>query len=138
MQLTKRNKSACSTETNNQQLASAGVLIETVDSFTEGNTQKKHLTRFSLEENGQACFAFCKISFIQKFKECPLKIKVLLYDVNNTAYFNEELASKIGSGQEDQNIKRALLETTCMRNPVKNGVTVSDLHFTGDHSEIES
>ena len=99
-------------------------MIETVDSFTEGNTQENHLTRFSLEENGQACFAFCKISFIQKFKECPLKIKVLLYDVNNTAYFNEELASKIGSGQEDQNIKPALLETTCMRNPVKNGVTV--------------
>ena len=68
----------------------------------------------------------------------PIKIKVLLYYVNKTAYFNEELASKIWSGQEDQNIKRELLETTCMRNPVKNGVTVSDLHFTGDPSEIES
>ena len=97
-----------------------------------------HLTRFRLEENGQVCIAFRNISFIQKFKECPLRIKVLLYDVNNTACFNKELASKIGSGQEDQNIKRAPLESTCMRNPVKNGVTVSDLHFTRDRSEIES
>ena len=73
-----KQKRACSTETNDQQQASAGVLIETVDSFTEGNTQENHLTRFSLEENGQACFDFCKISFIQKFKECPLKIKGLV------------------------------------------------------------
>ena len=78
-------------------------------------------------------------SFIQKFKECQLRIKVLLYDVNNTAYFNEELSSKIRSGQEDQSVKQALLESTCMRrNPAKNGVFVSDLHFTRDRSEMES
>ena len=81
---------------------------------------------------------FRNISFIQKFKECPFKIKVLLFDVNNTAYFNEEVASKIGSGQADQNVKRALLESTCIRNPVKNGVTMSDLHIAGDRSEIQS
>ena len=133
-----KQKRACSTETNDKQQASAGVFIETVDSFTEGNTQQNHFTRFSLEENGQACIAFRNTSFIQKFKECPFKIKVLLYYVNNTAYFNEEVASKIGSGQEDQNIKRVLLEMTCMRNPVKNGVTMSDWHFTRDRSEIES
>ena len=56
-----------------------------------------HLTRFRLEENGQACIAFSQFSFIQIFKECQLRIKVLLYDVNNTAYFNEELALKIRS-----------------------------------------
>ena len=133
-----KEKHACSTDTNEQQLASAGILIETVDSFTEGNTDGNHLTRLRLEEIGQACIVFRNISFIQKFKECPLRINVLLYDVNNTAYFNEEVASKIGSGQEDQNVKRALLESTCMRNPAKNGVTVSDLHFIRDHSEIES
>ena len=91
-----------------------------------------------MEENERACIAFRNISFIQKFKECPLKKKVLLYDVNNTAYFNEEVASKIGSGQVDQNVKRALLESTCIRNPVKNGVRMSDLHFVRDRSEIKS
>ena len=115
----KKQKRACRTETNDQQLASASILKETVDSFTGGNTQENHLTRFRLEENEQACIAFRNISFIQKFKACPLKIKVLLYDVYNTAYFNEEVASKIGSGQADQNVKRALLESTCIRNPVK-------------------
>ena len=129
-----KQKRACSTETNDQQLASGNILKE-----TEGNTQENHLlTRFRLEENEQACIAFRNISFIQKFKECPLKIKVLLYDVNNTAYFNEEVASKIGSGQADQNVKRALLESTCIRNPVKNGVTMSDLHIARDRSEIQS
>ena len=113
-----KQKSACSTETNDQQLASASIVKETVASFTEGNTLEHHLTRFRLEENGHAFIAFRNISFIQKFKECPLKIKVFLYDVNNTAYFNEEIASKIGSGQADQNVKRALLESTCIRNPV--------------------
>ena len=133
-----KHKRDCSTETNDQQLASASILKETVASFTEGNTQENHLTRFRLEENGQACIAIRNISFIQKFKECPSKIKVLLYDVNNTAYFNEEVTSKIWSGQEDQNDQRALLESTCMRNPVKNGVTVSDLHFARDRSELQS
>ena len=61
-----------------------------------------------------------------------------MYDVNNTAYFNEEVASKIGSGQADQIVKRALLESTCIRNPVKNDVTMSDLHIAGDRSEILS
>ena len=133
-----KQKRDCSTETNDQQLASASIVKEVVASFTEGNTLEHHLTRFRLEENGQACIAFHNISFIQKFKECPSKIKVLLYDVNNTAYFNEEVTSKIWSGQEDQNVKRALLESTCMRNKVKNGVTVSDLHFARDRSELQS
>ena len=132
-----KQKRACSTETNDQQLVSASILKETVDSFTEGNTQEHHLTRFRLEENGQACIAFRNISFIQKFKESPLKITVLLYDINNTAYFNKEVASKIWSGQEDQNVKRALLESTCMRNPAKNGVTMSDLHFARNRSELQ-
>ena len=67
----------------------------------------------------------------------------MLHDVNNTAYFNKEVASKIGSRQEGQNAKRAVLESTCMRNPVKNAATMLDLHFTSihftrDRSDIKS
>ena len=69
-----KQKRTCRTETNDQQLASASILKETVNSFTEGNMQENHLTRFRLEENEQACIAIRNISFIQKFKECPLKI----------------------------------------------------------------
>ena len=53
-------------------------------------------------------------------------------------FFNEEVASKIENGQEDQNVKRALRESTCMRNPVKNGVTMSDLHYARDRPELQS
>ena len=120
-----QQKRACSTEINDKLLASASILKETVDTFTEGNTQENHLTRFRLQENRQVCIAFRNFSFFQKFKECPLRINVLLYYVNNTAYFNEEVASQIWSEQEDKNVKRALLKLTCMRNPVKNGVTMS-------------
>ena len=73
-----KQKLACSTETNDQQLASAGILKETVDSFTEGNTQEHQLTRFRLEENGQACIAIRNISFNSKFKESLLKTKGLV------------------------------------------------------------
>ena len=53
-------------------------------------------------------------------------------------FFNEEVASKKENGQEDQNVKRALRESTCMRNPVKNGVTMSDLHYARDRPELQS